>query len=185
MTAQDLVRCVLKSEIGPALRRAGFKGTPPTWTLTAPSGDTAVVNVQSSMYNSASRAKFVVNLAVIPVEWWTHRDFGPLPMKTPKERHGLWRDRLHPSWSDPLRNEWWEVGDDHSARLAAEDAVQRLESVGIPKLKKLLNRDELIASIRRQDLGFARGPNHQGLFEIALSVLEGEASAQGRGSLPR
>lgn len=172
-TAQDYYKSAAKVTIGPAVRAAGFKGSVPNWVLTADNGDCAVINLQSSSSSSRSEVRFVVNLAVIPVPWWEWREYGPVPIRAPKEYHGLWRDRLHPATGNVLSGSerWWQVVDPHSAEQAAREVVSLLESRGIPTLRPLLDRDALIETIRAGDLGFAKGPAMQLHFDIALAVM--------------
>lgn len=102
------------------------------------SGDCAVVNLQSSMGSSRSEVLFVANLAVIPVPWWEWQGFGSLPIRSAKEYHGLWRERLHPE-----SDNWW--------------VVQLLDNRGISTLRRLLNRDALVETIRAGNLGVRQG----------------------------
>ena len=173
MTAQEDLKTALRTVVAPALRTHGFKGSGSTWVLTADNGDAAVVNVQSSQYSTSAEVRCVVNLAVVPKPWWDwQRARMPnIKFTTPKERDGLWRDRLHPRGSPAGKDGWWRVAKERDAKAAAADIAQQLESSGIPTLRRLLHRAELIASVRDKDLGFFKGEQHRMLFDRALAVL--------------
>ncbi|MET3429949.1 hypothetical protein BJ973_009161 [Actinoplanes tereljensis] len=44
MTAKEAFGAMVKAQVGPPLRAAGFKGSAPTWRLISPAGDIAIVN---------------------------------------------------------------------------------------------------------------------------------------------
>ena len=64
----------------PQLRRAGFKGSHPTWRLRSPQGDWVVVNLQRSMSSTKQEVQFYDNLAVVTLPYWE-----------------FWRDKHSPS----------------------------------------------------------------------------------------
>jgi Domain of unknown function (DUF4304) len=163
--AGDIYRCMLRDVVGPAIRAAGFKGSAPTWTFASPSGDLAIVNAQASSFSSARETRFVINLAVVPEPWWSYRQSlftRRRPRASPAD--GLWWDRLHP-FSGPYRpgpERWWLVTDETSAAAAGADVVNQLQIDAVPLLKRLVDREQMLASVRRGDFGFLqsdpRGP---------------------------
>jgi Domain of unknown function (DUF4304) len=173
-TAQSAFKAALREIVGPALRREGFRGSGSTWQLTSPDSDRAVVNAQSSAFNSREELRFIINLAVIPQPWWEWQQFqGTLGnTKSPKEYHGLWQRRLESTIvGDHHGSEaWWSVVDTSTASAAAEDVVHQLETVGIPLLRHLLDRRAMLATIRAKDLG-PLGGGSDTYFDIALVVL--------------
>jgi hypothetical protein len=173
MTASEALNAAIKEVIGPSLRIHGFRGSGTRWTLMSARGDVAIVNIQRSSGSNQDEVRFIVNLAVVPVPWWSWKGYGDLPMKSPKESHGLWRDRLNPSGpGDPQGVEqWWSVTSSASAAAAVDDVAQQLETEGIPKLSRLLDREQLLNSVRSEDLGHLRGPANSVFFDIALVVL--------------
>jgi hypothetical protein len=136
----------------------------------APNGDRAIVNVQSSQFNTRDAVRFIVNLAIVPEPWWAWQvgSLGAANTKTPRESHGLWRDRLHPSpaVSDGGSEPWWLVRDVPSAQRCGRDVVHQLTRAGVPTLRALLDRDRLTAAVRAGDLGLLKGPRPD-----ALAVL--------------
>jgi Domain of unknown function (DUF4304) len=183
VSAPDDLKSVLRDVVGPYLRSDGFRGSGSTWTLAAPNGDRGVVNVQSSQFGSKSEVRCIVNLAVVPEPWWAWQAFhhGNAMPKSPKEYHGLWRDRLQPSAGGHSRGSevWWSIRDEATAHAAAEDMVSQLRTDAVPLLRRLLDRDGMLAAIRAGDLGFITVESSPGYFDRALAVLladEGQSS---------
>ncbi len=145
-TAATLYKDLLRTQVGPVLRASGFTGSGGRWVLTdAETGDMAVVSAQSSAWNSAAAVSFYVNLAVVPAPWWTYltdRD-GDNASKTPKEHHGVWRDRLDGGAGDS-----WTITDAASAHRAGQDVAMLLTAEGIPRLRHFLNRPTLLNHLR-------------------------------------
>jgi hypothetical protein len=175
VSAQDALKFVLREVVGPYLRSEGFKGSGATWTLTAPHGDRAVVNVQSSQFSSKSEVRCIVNIAVVPEPWWAWQSVqhGRALPKSVKESHGLWRERLQPSTGgDPRGSEgWWSVRDEATARAAAADMVSQLRADAVPRLRRLLDREAIQAAVRAGDLGFITARSSPVFFDRALAVL--------------
>jgi hypothetical protein len=169
VTAKENYRMMLRDIIGPALRQHGFKGSAPNWVLVAEDGDRAIVSVQSSAWNSADEVRFYVNLSVVPKPWWSWEQHGSpeLEGKTPKEQHGLWRQRLE-------ETQPWMVVDEASAQNCGADVVTQLDNEAIPVLHRLVHRHEMIASIRAGECGEIRGPGYQIYFDRALAILISE-----------
>lgn len=174
MTAQEALKAVLRERVQPLLRSHAYKGSAPTWTLKTERGDVAVVNVQSSSFSSAEEVLCVVNLAVAPEPWldWSAERFGK-PVKAVKESNGLWRDRLHAQDTRVLRGgePWWGVRDAATARLSADDMVEQLHTTGLPRLERLLQREQFVKTLREGDLGFAKSSSLPTFFDWALLVL--------------
>ncbi|MBL7493456.1 DUF4304 domain-containing protein [Frankia sp. AgB1.9] len=173
MAARDHLKVVLRTIVGPFLREQGFKGSGTSWLLRSASSDVAVVNVQSSKFSNADRLDCLINLAVVPAPWWEweHKDLSAAPTSTPKEYDGLWRDRLSPTGAEPGYEAWWTITDEQSSAVVAVDMVDRLQSRGVPTLRRLLDRSEFIASVRRADLGPLTGLVHRRFLDRALAIL--------------
>ena len=172
MTATEAYRASLRDRIGPALREEGLRGSGSTWSLRSAHGDWAIVNAQSSSSSSKAEVRFIVNLSIVCFPWLRYRGL-PIP-KVPKESHGLWRDRLHPTSAAAGEGPeaWWSVSNEATARQAADDVVAQLHSAGVPLLRRLLHREALIDTIKAGDLGFSKGSNSsRPLFDSALVVL--------------
>jgi hypothetical protein len=89
----------------------------------------------------------------------------------PKERDGLWRNRLHPTGAADGVDVWWHVTNERSAEAVVLDMVRQVERTGLPMVLGLLDRSELMASVRRGDLGFFKGEANRAFFDCALAVL--------------
>ena len=180
MTAQEALRTALRDVVGPVLRRAGYKGSAPTWRRRNDLGDWAVVNVQSSPWSTRDGVRCIVNVAVAPephLAWHDHRMHrlpSPHDYRTTKvvESDGLFRHRLEPSGKpEGAGEQWWEVLDDETARAAADDMVLQLERTGLPKLAQLLDRQGMLAAVREHDLGDVRGDGWTRYFLEAEAIL--------------
>jgi uncharacterized protein DUF4304 len=177
MSAIDLLRAMLRDRISPALRSAGFRRSGTTWTHTAPNGDRAIINVQSSRMSSASEAIFIVNLAALPEPWWSWQQhlLGERA-RTPKEYDGLWRDRLHARAEVHNRGDrWWSVRDSRSAERCADDVLAQLADTALPRLHELLDRVAMLAAVRNGQLGF--GPVYT-LAPLAVLLADQGPSAE-------
>lgn len=126
MTAQEALRSALRDQLGPAVRRHGYKGSPPNWRKSSTAGDWAVVNVQASSLGTAEHLRCVVNLAFAPEPWlrWQAECLGAGMPRSVSESLGLYRERLHPERTPRGTDGWWDVTDDESAGLAVADMVK-------------------------------------------------------------
>jgi hypothetical protein len=180
VTASDSLNSVLRTSVGPTLRDDGFKGSGGQWTLAAPNGDLAIVNVQRSQHNSQDEVRCIVNLAVVPAPWWAwERSRKPLT-KTPKEHDGLWRDRLDArGGSKHGKEEWWLVRDEATAEKAARDMIVQLTTAGVPKLRRLLDRQAMLDALRCGDVGFLRGEAARTLSDVGRAVILADEGGSG------
>jgi len=149
---------MVAKRIVPVLREAGYRGTAGTYTLTAPGGDVAIVNLQKSRWNSADEVAFTVNLAIVPVPWfdWQQKEHGLASKARLREYHGLWRDRLRPSPTLSEERDFWVVRDETTADACAADVTAKLRQDGLPRLSSLLDRPALIEAVRAGDFGFIK-----------------------------
>lgn len=156
--AQAAYAEVVAHRITSRLRAAGFRGTAGTWNLTASNGDTAIVNLQKSRWNTADEVGFTVNLAIVPAPWfeWMQKQYRLSATAKPREYHGLWRDRLRPADGLSRDGQFWVVRDERSAATCAEDVTTQLETAGIPRLLHLLNRKALTEAIKAGDFGYIK-----------------------------
>lgn len=173
VATQDHLKVALRAIVGPFLRGQGFKGSGATWRLTASNGDVAVLNVQSSQFSSVDDLRCVINMSIVPVPWWDwqRERMSYAGSAAPKERDGLWRERLHPAGAPTDFDVWWQMVDEQSSAEAALEMVSQLEHEGLPTLRQLLDRVALMASIRRADLGFLKGRPNRYSFDRALAML--------------
>lgn len=173
MTVQEALKVALREMLGPSARIHGFKGTAPTWRKSTPSGDWAVVNVQSSSFSSADHLKCVINLAVAPGPWlrWSRVTLGPGMPKSVTEALGLYRERLHPEGTAPGHDAWWEITDAASAMSAVADMVVQLDVAGWPVLDRLLRPESMLEQVRSGILGNWKRSSHGVLFARAEALL--------------
>ncbi|GAA1654077.1 DUF4304 domain-containing protein [Actinoplanes couchii] len=152
MTAQDAFRALVRTHVAPVLRAAGFRSASPTWRLTAPTGDMAIVNVQKSWYNDGDEVNFYVNLAILPVALWDfdERTFPRKRPALPLERDGLLRRRLIPPASSRTRESW--VVDESGG--CGEILHDLLERTAVPELRSLLDRDRLATVLQSRGHGW-------------------------------
>lgn len=158
MTAQTALRRAVRDVFGPNARAHGFTGTFPTWRRSTPTGDWAVVNIQTSKWNTASDLECIVNLSVSPepwIRWWRDFDdeFITGDVSRIHEDAGLYRTRLQPAGRSAEVERWWRVTDDVSAVDAVQDMVRQLEQTGWPLLDALLSPGGLLAAVEQGDLG--------------------------------
>ena len=150
MTARDGLKVALREHAVPVLRAAGFRGTYPTWRRADPSGDVAIVNVQSSLYHEQDFGEFYVNLAVVPKSWWIwarecYSRVSPLAAtagKQPNESHGLYRQRLAPEGMRKPGTYSWAINSAEDARPIVATMAASLEQRGLPALREFLDRDQ-------------------------------------------
>ena len=174
MNAPLALRSALREIVSPFMRASAFDGSPPTWRTFNSEGDCAVVNVQSSVSSRAKRARCVVNIAVAPRPWVQWCAYSGIDSKLISAASGLYRDRLYPSGSVLDNEVWWELSTQAEASLVAADIVRQLQANGLPRLKALLDRANLLQSMRDHDLGFFKGPLFRKHFDKATAVLLSE-----------
>lgn len=148
MVAKEAFTAMVQAHVGPPLRAAGFRGSAPTWRLTSPSGDVAIVNLQRSRWDHGDAVTFYVNLAVLPALWWQclKHDGRAVRPRDPVEAHGLLRRRLDAPAQEPLRGNWSIRGVDPGndcGRMLQEE----LQRIAVPELRALLDRDHLAAFV--------------------------------------
>ncbi|MFY0407045.1 DUF4304 domain-containing protein [Solicola sp. PLA-1-18] len=150
MTLKDALREGVKAELAPMLRGHGFRGTLPTWRLRNDAGDWAIVNLQSSQWNSADGLTLVLNIAVAPAAWlrWL-KDPGRAASR-PTASDGVYQERLYPTGAADDDDVWWSVTSEGGAVAAVRDMTERLRVEGVPRLVRLLDHAELVAELREQ-----------------------------------
>ena len=173
MTVQKALKDALRDVLGPCARSHGFKGSAPTWRKSTPSGDWAVVNVQSSSFSTAEQLKCVINLAVAPEPWlrWNRVKLGAAMPKSVTENLGLYRERLHPGGTAPGQDVWWEITDAASAVSAVEDMVVQLDVAGWPILDRLLRPEGMLEQTRAGGLRRWSGSNSEVFLARAEALL--------------
>ena len=173
MSVREDLRTAVRDVLGPAARSHGFKGTSPTWRRVTPSGDWAIVNLQSSQSSNASSVRCVLNTSVAPEPClrWTREQMGTAMPKAIPESMGLYKQRLFPSDTPDGVERWWQVDSPRRVGQAVEDMRAQLERQGWPVLSHLLDRDALLDQVRRGQLGFWRKDLVPGFFATAEALL--------------
>ncbi|WP_224049457.1 DUF4304 domain-containing protein [Arthrobacter sp. NicSoilB4] len=173
MTVQEALKVALKEMLGTCARSHGFKGTAPTWRKSTPSGDWAVMNVQSLSFSSAEHLKCVINLAVAPEPWlrWSRVKLGAGMPKSVTESLGLYRERLHPEGAAPGRDVWWEMRDAVSVTSAVAGMAIQLDVAGWPVLDRLLRPESMLEQVRTGNLGIWKRSSSGVLFARAEALL--------------
>ena len=162
MTAREGFQAALVDVVEPVLVDAGYAGSPSTWRRHNAGEDWAVVNVEA--FGGEDVFHCAVNLAVVPAPWLEFMGVWlGMPPAAVQESVGLYRDRLTP--------EGWEIRSTEAAVEVAKDIAQRLTSHGLPLLDRLLDRDEILATVRAGDLGMLKHAQYPGLFAFAEAVL--------------
>ena len=129
MSVRENLRTAVRDVLGLTARSHGFKGTSPTWRRTTPSGDWAIVNLQSSTSSTASSVRCVLNTSVAPEPWlrWTRVQMGTAMPKAVPESMGLYRQRLLPSGTPDGTEGWWQVDSPHRVDRVIDDMRAQLE----------------------------------------------------------
>jgi hypothetical protein len=161
--------------VGAYLRTTGFRGSSGSWTLTNALGDAGVVNLQRSRWNTSDNVAFIVNLAIVPKPWfdWTRDAIIGRRPSAPKESDGLWWQRLQRAMtsSDSESERWWEVTDEASAERCRVDLERQLADYGVPRLRELLDREQLLREIRE-------GTTKPRIdVDVAIAILLSDAGA--------
>lgn len=139
------------------LAAAAYQREDRSWTRTSPLGDFAIVGVQRSRASLNDEIGFYVNLAIVPLPWWDWLRFRSIAGATPQDYNGLFRWRL-PHGRLEGAELWW-VGGANSAAEIGTDVSTQLQSVGLPRLSQLLDRDQLAAAIRGAEHGLRVHPD--------------------------
>lgn len=124
----------LLSAVAKLLKPRGFKRQRSTFHWQAPNS-WSVVNVQKSQWSSADSKTITINLAVASKPLLHLDMWGVGTREPPAEHHCDWRIRLHRVTGGP--EQWWEVSDQRTGRMAAQDILPTLETHACPLLVEL------------------------------------------------
>ena len=136
-SAQDTFALMLRSQVAPALRRAGFKGSRQAFEL--PSTSTwRILGFQKSTLSDARRVKFTVNLTVVDRAAWEEARLAHsyIPAKPNANiRGGVgWESRigtLMPEGND----KWWEVRANERTDSLAVEVVDAIICWAVPAME--------------------------------------------------
>jgi hypothetical protein len=176
VTAIDDYKAMLKDQVGPALRGAGFKGSAGNWRLAADNGDLVIVEAQSSTMTTKDRVLFTINLAAVPAPWVAFKHDGYDLPKILHAYHGVLGERLHALRGGVSRGGegWWEVTDALSAAVCGTDINQQLVTNAFPVMRRLLDRRQLIAALKTGAMGIPGSRGRAPINYYALAILLAE-----------
>ncbi|QZN86224.1 DUF4304 domain-containing protein [Cellulomonas sp. C5510] len=176
MTVQEALRAALREHVGPAARSHGFRGTAPTWRRCSPSGDWAIVNVQSSSWNTRESMSCVINVFVAPAPWleWMKEALGAGYPRSVGGSLGLYGARLHPTGAPAGADVWWEINSQAEAEAAAMDMGHQLELNGWTTLTRLLEEEAMLEQVRTGGLSDMKRASHEVFFARAEALLVSE-----------
>lgn len=176
MSAQSALKSALKRIVGPVVREAGYKRSGNTWRRVNERGDWAIMNVQSSSWSTSEELRCIINISVAPQPWlvWTSHLSGQEMPTAPKEASGLYRNRIHPTGSPAHEDTWWTIRNESDAEAAATDMVEKITVEALPILANLLDRSNLVESLRKKDLGMIHGADWDLYFMQAEAILRAD-----------
>jgi hypothetical protein len=140
-TAQAALKRMVRDELGPRLRALGFKGSSGVYLLSDPD-NFAQLGVQGWRYNSASEARFTVNVSVISRSaWQMYRENNPWVRedKPSANAHygpdGPWVERLGWLIDGGIGDKWWSVFNSQPVAPIAEEVARAVERWAIPAIR--------------------------------------------------
>jgi|ERR1700712_161309 len=172
----EQLRREVREGLTPVMRAHEFKGSAPSWRRTAPNGDCAIVNVQTMGTGSFDERCCIVHIAVVPVPWlqWIRSQYVGDPPKAISYGEGLYSDSLGPTKPRNLaeeRGRLWVVDSSDSVRSAVADMAQQLITTGLPICIRLLERANMIATIKDGNLGFVHSDGPSEFLERVLAIV--------------
>lgn len=166
----------IQSGLDPILKEQGFRKDARTYRRATPEGLVHIINFQMSVYGTAEKNSFTVNLGVyIPEVWRLRNPDCPIPAK-PKEVDCSIRVRLG-HLSIEGRDIWWDTT---SAELARAEISSLLTEVGFPFFERFYIRDAILDELPRAAItDFDIDGNeaaaaifaHRGETQVAADVL--------------
>ena len=146
-TAQEQVRSLLREDVAPILRAAGFRGTERSFVIPSPDWF-AQIGVQTSTASTSTLSKLTINVQVISKALWNEvRDERHYPAKpSPNSSYGrigeFWQVRAGELVDGNDR--WWEL--DHRGtgrRLLAVELTDLIIDVVLPEMKSRMSAGEV------------------------------------------
>lgn len=153
MTGRTSFRAMISLHVGPFLQDRGYAGTPSRWHRTNEYGDIAGVEFHRN------ESEFFPEVGMMPRALWEYsRNDGTVkPDEEPSILGaGLQRSRVRRSTTGlpPTRamfGQSWPLHDDPDAiRATAEKLCRQLDTVYLPTVEPLLDRDRLLDYLRQR-----------------------------------
>ena len=174
----DLVDELLKRQVTPVLREAGFKRSGANYRLAAENGDVAIVDVRRWTTDPAVDG-FQMSLSVSPLPYveWLNRD-RPERMARPRGReHSMLQWTLAPPPECHLvpdaTNTVWALAGEADVD-AVGDVLRRMLADDVPGLVSLFDREKLCATIQERYADFNVPPERH-VAQAILRSAEGPA----------
>jgi len=140
---------MLRDEIAPELRAAGFKGSGQGFELPSES-HWAVLGFQKSAWSDRQRVTFTVNLTVVARAVWANGrrrwpelpekpgpNWGLPPMMESAFDTGYWHSRIGQLMPGNL-DQWWELDASKDSGAVAAEVVQSIRTYAIPEMRTRL-----------------------------------------------
>jgi hypothetical protein len=137
-TAQETYRDMMKTQVAPALRQLGFKGSGQNYELPSPT-HWALLGFQKSAWSEASALRFTVNVLVVSCADWesARAERSYVPARPTANR--LWGDfacqrrigTLLPGGQDL----WWEVEAAAETNDLAAEVVSAIQEFVLPAIR--------------------------------------------------
>ena len=138
-TAQEAYRAMVKSQVAPALRTLGFKGSGRSYDLGC-EDHWAMLGLQGSQWSNRRELRFTVNLLVVSREVWDRErserpQLGAKPSPNTHPGSFAWWQRL--GLLMPERTDkWWRVRADEETSTVAHEALEAIRVYGLPAIEQ-------------------------------------------------
>ena len=137
-TAQEMFKEALKNEIGPELRKLGFRGSGQVFEYKVDDW-WAQLGFQKSQWNEAKTVSFTMNVSAISKKDWAAAisQKPQLPMKpSPSVHYGIgWQKRIG-SLIPGGKDKWWEITPDSSLSNVSKEVIEVVRKVVVPELDR-------------------------------------------------
>jgi uncharacterized protein DUF4304 len=140
-TALDAFRTMMRDEIGPALRRLGFRGSGRSFVMPS---DThwVLLGFQKSRTSAAGEVRFTVNVTAASRRAWDERrarlDYLPeRPSANTFYGPEIWRRRIGLLLPDAT-DRWWTLRPDEPTASVASQVVDAIRVAALPEIERRL-----------------------------------------------
>lgn len=140
-SALDLFRTMMREQVGPELRRMGFKGSGQSFSIPS-DRHWVVLGFQKSRTSSSDSVGFTVNVTVASKSAWAEArsDVSYLPVRpSANTRYGppAWQERIGRLLPD-RQDRWWTLTRNSSTTPMAADVVRAIRDYAMPAIRQQL-----------------------------------------------
>jgi hypothetical protein len=174
--AKELLKLLVREQLGPLLRSEGLRGSGQSWRLEHPSGNAALLYFQRSRWNTTDRVEFLINLAVaskVVWNWQLTREPWRGPTARPSALYvndcPLWLRIGAPSSEGRGEGAWWTITTGMRLAPLAASVTEALRDQAIPLLRNHLTDAALCRWLEAHDPQLGWPPETWRL--LYLSVL--------------